>query len=105
MKTTNETKTYATLAQHLFTRDIYSDLFGDVREPAMSSPNGFHVLSVKPWLLQVQEERNGVWYLVGDTREYFRKEDALRDAERMGIALDYVSHHKDSVRSYARLPK
>ncbi len=97
------TGTYSTVAQGMSSDTYYSDLFGaNVHESGagQSPPEGFYVLDVKPWLLQVQEERDGAWHMVYTAR-FFRKADALTDAERQGIVPDYVSHHHDRVRGVA----
>jgi hypothetical protein len=98
MKTTRaQNKTYSTVAQSLFTISVYSDVDGIERT---KTGGQFHALSFKPWYLQVQECIDGVWHMVHSSEPFMRKEQALADAERQGIALDYVSHHKDHVQSW-----
>lgn len=93
---------YSTVFQSMSTERLYSDLSGaEMRTSGagQSPPEGFHVLSWKPWLLQVQEEGDdGVWRMISN-ESFMRKDQALSDAARQGIELDYVSHHADHVRS------
>lgn len=95
-------RTYATVCQSLSTHHLYSDLIGEFMGEArqyrdVAPPEGFHVLSYKPWSLQVQEQIDGVWHVIYNGPEFTTKEAALADAARQGIELDYVSHHKDHV--------
>lgn len=94
---------YTTVTQSMSTTHLYSDLFGaEVRTSGagQAPPEGFYVLSYKPWLLQIQEQGDdGVWRGVSD-EEFMRKEHALEAAARQGVDLDYVSHHRDDVRGY-----
>lgn len=94
MKTTRATQFEASVFQSMSTTNVYSDVVGHER----TEGGQFHVLSFKPWVLQVSERIDGVWHLVHH-ESFMRKGQAIADAERQGIVLDYVSHHKDYVRS------
>lgn len=88
--------------QSLSSDRLYTSLLGsEVHTGGAASPDGFYALTWKPWLLQVQEQGDdGVWRLVTH-QTFMRKADALADAARQGIDLDYVSHHDDYVRGVA----
>jgi hypothetical protein len=97
-------KFYATVTQGMFQTSFYSDLGGEeVRFDGSGTvaEEGGYALSFKPWHLQVQEQgADGVWRMVHTSEGFMRKDQAIADAERQGIALDYVSHHKDYVKGW-----
>lgn len=101
-----ERRHYVSIGQSMFTTTYYSDLTGEIRPAGDSSPpEGFYVLDIKEWSLQIQEMGEDRCWRMIYSASFARKADALADAARQGIEPDYVSHHKDHVRGHAITPR
>ena len=90
------TSTYTSVAQDMFRERVFSSPRGIV---GGASPEGDHAVTWLPWHLQIQEQdAHGAWHQIF-CASFPRRSEALAAAERMGVDVDYISHHRDSVES------
>jgi hypothetical protein len=101
MNNANVTRSIAFLSRGMFDERIYSDDGGVLADGGSSYGAGLHVVTWKPWRLQIQEQRDGAWHVIHSSC-YPTKAIGAAAAARMGVTaddFDYVGWHKDEILS------